>query len=107
MRDPANRRKSERIPVTEVTKCEFAAKIGEELPAVRIRDVSMEGIGVILTESMNVGETLTLRIENKQKSFSKLVLVRVAHATPLGGSFLIGGTFDVPLTYQELTCLVM
>jgi hypothetical protein len=35
------------------------------------------------------------------------VLVKVAHVTPVPGGFLVGGTFNEPLTYQEFTALVM
>ena len=107
MPDPADRRQSERFPVTADTQCQFIAAVVEDLGAARIKNVSMEGIGLILSRKVNVGTTLTIRIENKSRSFSKLVLVRVAHATPQGGTFLVGGTFDTPLTYQELSCLVM
>jgi hypothetical protein len=35
------------------------------------------------------------------------MLVRVVHVTPEHGVFLVGGTFNTPLTYDELTTLVM
>ena len=35
------------------------------------------------------------------------VLVRVAHVTPLTGGYLVGGSFVTPLTYQEMSALVL
>jgi hypothetical protein len=107
MPDPADRRQSERIPVTADTKCQFIATVVEDLGAVRIKNVSREGIGLIVGKNVTIGSTLAIRIENKPKSFSKLMLVRVVQVTPQGGSFVVGGILETPLTYQELTSLVM
>jgi hypothetical protein len=41
------------------------------------------------------------------KGLAKTVIVQIAHVTPIPGGFLAGGTFTEPLTYQELTTLVM
>jgi hypothetical protein len=46
-------------------------------------------------------------LSNPQKGLHKTVLVRVVHATPEMGGFLVGGEFVTPLTYQELTALVL
>jgi hypothetical protein len=35
------------------------------------------------------------------------VLVRVVHAQTQPGGCTVGGTFETPLTYEELTSLVM
>jgi len=46
-------------------------------------------------------------LSNPDKGFVKTMIVEVAHVTPITGAFLVGGTFLEPLTYQELTTLVM
>ena len=48
-----------------------------------------------------------MSLANPAQKLAKTMLVRVAHVTPINGGFLVGGTFLEPLTYQELTALVM
>ena len=50
---------------------------------------------------------LVVGLASPGKGFAKTVMVRVAHVTPVPGGFLVGGSFDAPLTYQELTALVL
>jgi hypothetical protein len=55
-----------------------------------------------------VGSILAIGLRNVPKGFNRVHLVHVVHVTAQsGGSFLVGGTLDPPLTYQELTGLVM
>jgi hypothetical protein len=106
--DPSDRRQSERYPVTSDTACTFAGQVAQDLGSVRIKNVSMEGIGLLTTKSVDVGAVLVVGISNKARAFSRVMLVRVAHVTAqMGGTFLVGGTFETPLTYQDLTTLVM
>ena len=46
-------------------------------------------------------------LSNPAKGFAKTVLARVAHVTPSAGAFLVGASFLTPLSYQEMTTLVM
>jgi hypothetical protein len=107
MTGPSDRRASERIPVSADTSCSFLSPVVENFGAVKIRNVSMEGIGLVVTRRVEPGTLLAVSLSNKAKGFTKTVLVRVMHATPEHGGFLIGGTFVTPLTYQELTTLVL
>lgn len=108
MEDPSDRRQSERFPVTADTTCHFAGQVAEDLGSVRIKNVSMEGIGLVVGKSVKPGAVLVVGITNKAKSFNRVMLVRVVHVTAqVGGTFLVGGTFETPLTYQDLTTLVM
>jgi hypothetical protein len=55
-----------------------------------------------------VGSIIAIGLRNVPKGFNRVHLVHVVHVTAQsGGSFIIGGTLDPPLTYQELTGLVM
>ncbi len=51
---------------------------------------------------------LAVKLANPVKNITKTLLVRIAHVTPQpGSSYLIGGTLDSPLTYEELCLFVM
>jgi hypothetical protein len=107
MGDSADRRAAARMPVNAATGCSFAAPLVTDLGTVKVRDVSLDGIGLILVRRVEVGTLLVIGLENPEKNIAKTMLVQVAHVTPIGTGFLVGGTFDQPLTYQELTALVM
>lgn len=107
MGDATDRRAAERMAVGQGTTCSLAAPVTEDFGAARIRDVSLDGVGLTLTRKVEVGALLAVVLANPGKGFSKTALVRVAHVTAVPGGFSIGGTFATPLTYQELTTLVM
>jgi hypothetical protein len=67
----------------------------------------MQGIGLVIGRRVEVGTLLAVTLSNPARSFAKTMLVRVAHATQQPGGCLVGGVFATPLTYQELTALVM
>jgi hypothetical protein len=107
MAGPADRRASERMPVNRGTSCAYVGRVIDDIGPVKIRDVSLEGIGMVLMKSVPAGSMLVVGLSNPDKGFIKTVIVEVAHVTPITGAFLVGGTFLEPLTYQELTTLVM
>jgi hypothetical protein len=100
-------RAAERFPVNGGAACAFAHQVTEAPGTVRVRDVSMDGVGLILDRRVEVGALLAVGLDNQCKGFAKTVLVRVTHVTPATGGFLVGGSFLTPLTYQEMTALVM
>ncbi|HJZ58248.1 MAG TPA: PilZ domain-containing protein [Gemmataceae bacterium] len=100
-------RHADRLPVTAGTSCSFISPVVENFGPARVRDVSMEGVGLILTHAVPLGTLLAVGLSNSQKGIAKTVLVRVVHSTPTHGGFLVGGTFVTPLSYQELTAMVM
>ncbi len=107
MADSADRRASERIPVTTGTACSFVSRVVEDVGPVKIRDVSMHGIGLVLSKIVQPGAVLVLGLANPAKGFAKTMMVKIAHVTPIPGGFLVGGSFTEALTYQEFTTLVM
>lgn len=107
MADANDRRAVERMAVSAGTGCAFAGQVTEELGPVKLRDVSMTGVGLLLSRRVEIGSLLAITLANPSQKLSKTVLVRVAHVTAAHGGYLIGGTFTEPLTYQELTALVM
>jgi hypothetical protein len=108
MTDLRDRRVAERFPVNADSACDFMSPVLEDIGAVRIKNISNEGIGLIANHEVAPGMLLAINLVNRKRSFSKTMLVRVAHVTPqAGNSYLIGGTFKTPLTYEELTTMVM
>ena len=107
MPDPKDRRAAERMAVSATTSCGFAGPVTEDFGPAKIRDVSMEGVGLLLMRQVAVGSLLAVTISNPNQKLSKTVLVRVVHVTAVHGGYLVGGTFNEPLTYQEFTALVM
>jgi hypothetical protein len=107
MPDPADRRAAERLAVTSEASCTFAARLIEDLGPVKLVNVSLEGVGLLTSRRIEPGTKLAITLANAAKGFSKTVVVQVAHSTPQLGSHLIGGTFEVPLTYAEMSVLVL
>jgi hypothetical protein len=99
---------ADRFPVNKDTRCEFAAPVAEDLGPSRIQNVSTEGVGLLLTRRVEVGARLAVSVANPAKGLARTLLVQVVHVTQqAGGSYLVGGTLSTPLTYEELTALVM
>jgi hypothetical protein len=67
----------------------------------------MGGLGLLLSRRVEPGTMLAVTLTNAGRNFSKTAIVRVVHCTAQQNGFLVGGNFEVPLTYQELTSLVM
>ena len=107
MPEPQERRAAERFQVTADTTCTFVSPVVEDFGPARIKNISMEGIGLLMTRRVEAGALVAVTLTNPAKNFVKTVLVRVAHATPQPGGCLVGGTFTAPLGYQDLTAMVM
>jgi hypothetical protein len=104
----ANQRAEERFPVNANSSCAFASPVLEDFGPVRIVNVSGAGVALITTEQVHPGLLLAIKLVNPSKKFVRMTLVRVIHVTSqAGGSYLVGGQFEIPLTYEELCILVM
>ena len=101
-------REFERMSVNDGTACILASPVLEDFGPVRIKNLSLAGIGLITPQSLSVGLLLAVKIANPAKKISKTMLARVAHVTPQAGdTFLVGCVLDTPLTYEELCAYVM
>ena len=107
MADKPERRTEERFPVNAATSCTFAGPVAEDFGPPHVHNLSMKGIGLFLRRRVEPGALLAVSLSNQARSFAKTVLVRVIHASAQPGGCLVGGTFDTPLTYQELSTLVL
>jgi hypothetical protein len=108
MTDFAEKRTAERFPVKPPTTCDFASPVLEDFGPVKIRNVSTDGIGLVVSQQLAAGMMMAINIANPAKKFSKTMLARIVHVTPQpGGTALVGCTFVTPLSYEELCLLVM
>ena len=108
MTDQSDRRAAERFPVTADTACVFLSPVLEDFGAVRIKNVSSDGIGLVVSQKVEPGLLLAITLANQSKSFKKTVLTRVVHVTAQpGGTYLVGCALTMPLTYDELCAMVM
>ncbi len=107
MSAPSDRRKSERFPVNAATTCPFLSPVVENFGPIKIKNISTDGIGLITARRLEVGTLLVVTLANPSKNFSKNIMVRVAHVTAEHASFLVGGSFTTPLTYEELSTFVL
>jgi len=79
----------------------------EDFGVARVRDISLNGIGLVLAQKVAIGTLLVIDLLNQSRGFSRTMMVRVVHVTPVNGGYLVGGDFTAPLTYQEFTSLVL
>jgi hypothetical protein len=107
MTESTDRRAAERFAVNHDTACTFFSPVVEDFPPVRVVNISMDGIGLLVGRTIKPGTLLTVTLANQARGLTKTVLVRAIHATPQPGGCMVGGQFTTPLTYQELTALVM
>src|ERR1700730_3837051 len=107
MDERGDRRSAERFPASIEATCLFASPVVEDFGPVKIKNVSLEGVGLLLSRKVETGTLLAVTLANTGKGFAKTVLVRVIHAQDQPGGCVVGGNFVTPITYEELTALVM
>ena len=107
MADSVVRRAADRLAVNASANIAFAGPVAEDYGPAKIRDVSMQEIGMVLYRQVPIGTLLVVNLAHANQKIAKTTLVRVTQVTPINGGFFIAGTFAEPLSYQELTTLVM
>jgi hypothetical protein len=108
MPDPQERRAAARFPVNMDSSCGFVLPVVDDYGPARIQNISTDGVGLILSREVAKGTILVIDLTNKAQNFSKTMLLEVMHATKqVGGTYLVGGAFLVPLTYEEMRRYVM
>lgn len=94
--------------VSAGTACPFASPVVEDFGTARVLNVSMDGVGLRLTRRVQPGTLLAVGLSNPAKGFARMMLVRVGCvADEPGGGCTVSGSFVTPLTYQEMTALVL
>jgi hypothetical protein len=103
----AEQKLPEQFPVNAGTVCPFVAPVVENFGPVKVRSVSREGVCLVLTRPVEPGVVLAVSLSNPGKGFAKAAFARVICVAAAPGGCLVHGTFVDPLTYQELTALVL
>jgi hypothetical protein len=88
------------MPVTADTSCVFVSPVFENFGPAKIKNVSMDGIGLVLSRRLEPGALLAVSLSNAARNIARTMLVRVVHVTPEQGVYLVGGEFTTPLTYE-------
>ena len=108
LRAVGSKRTAAEYPVAAGTACPFVSPVAEDFGPVRLLNVSMDGVGLRLTRRVAPGTLLAVGLSNPAKGVARTALVRVTCvADEPGGGCTVGGSFVTPLTYQEMTALVM
>jgi hypothetical protein len=103
----AEKRPTGQFPVNAGTTCPFVAPVVENFGSVKVWSVSMEGVCLVLTRPVEPGVVLAISLANPGKGFTKTAFARVVRVAAGPEGCLVHGTFVDPLTYQELTALVL
>jgi hypothetical protein len=100
-----DRRAWVRFPKNEEIWCHpVSSSVKENLDTAwmgRVRDISRTGIGLSLRQRFDPGTALIIELSHRPKVLRHL-FVHVAHATEETGRWIIGCTFDCPLSAEEL-----
>lgn len=102
----AERRASVRYESSLKGSCQTLSVQRETSWEATVRDVSPEGIGLLLSRRFEPGALLSIELIDSRDDQSRLLLGRVAHATsrPEGG-WLIGCILVSPLTEEDVQAL--
>src|SRR5271156_6224179 len=101
------RRVFRRIPVKLRVQARLSRVTEEGVWMATIRNISLEGIGLMVNRSVRLGMFLTVEIPSRPPVMRKPILVRVTHARAhTGGQWWnLGGQFVRKLTKEELDIL--
>jgi hypothetical protein len=101
------RREAKRFTVNPGAVCAFTGPAAETAGPAEVLNVSTTGVGLLMARRVKVGTVLSVTLSDRAREFSKTVLVRVVHVGGESGGWVVGGAFDTPLTFEELTALVL
>src|SRR6187200_2487920 len=85
----ADRRSTNRFPVNGGTTCTFSSPVVEDFGAVRVMNVSMDGVGLWVPRPVEPGSLLAVALANPAKGFAKTAFVRVLHVVRESGGFVV------------------
>ena len=81
--------------------------VGDALHLTAVRDLSLQGAGLLVAHSFAEGTPAHARLFNAGRRFSSHLPLRIMHATLLPeGHYLVGCHFDEPLSIRQLHALL-
>ncbi len=100
---PSDRRVSKRHTCLAAHQRLMAA-IGDDFVLAKIRNISPEGISLILSRPVEAGTVLSVDlIDTRTNRFSRTLQVRVIYSVEHpSGDWILGGTFAAKLSNEEL-----
>lgn len=99
----ANRRAADRFVPARPLSCQMTAVIREGQWAAQVRDLSMDGVGLVVNQPFAPGAVLGIDLANPTGRFVRFLLIRILHCKPEAeGIFILGGEFIGRLTQEEL-----
>jgi len=85
----------------------MTASVGRQLWRAPVRDISIEGLSLVLDQPVEPGAVLPVELPNRRWNCCHLKLLRVVHATPQPDNrWLVGSTFVRALSEDEFQALV-
>lgn len=105
--DSVERRAFARFPFNEETYCATHNGFGHERWKVRVRDVSLAGLGLIAPAKVECNSNLVVNLEIGGNGYSRPIIVQVVRceALPEGG-WLLGCKFTRRLSDADLRSLL-
>ncbi len=103
----AERRVSVRFQSNAKGSCQTLSVQREAAWEATVRNISCEGIGLLLGRRFEPGALLAIELTEAAEGRKRLLLARVAHATQQPeGHWLVGCTLVHPLTEDEVQLLL-
>ena len=79
---------------------------GESWPAT-VRNISLDGVGMVVSRAFEPGIRLRVTLHNASKSVSRTLIIRVVYTLEHpSGDWILGGAFTRALTGAELQALL-
>ena len=101
------RRVSVRFESSVIGSCRTLSIHRESAWEAIVRNISCEGIGLLLSRRFEPGALLSIELNESNEGGQRLLLAQVAHATPQPeGKWLIGCTLVNPLSEDEIPSLL-
>jgi c-di-GMP-binding flagellar brake protein YcgR len=98
----SDRRACIRHDIALPTRCERANDPEPVLVKGSARNISREGISVVLGQGFEIGDVLKIELASEQQSIATVVLACVVHVGQDGGNWVHGCAFVSELSDQEL-----
>lgn len=103
----ADRRGAPRYLPTAPLSCHLTAMIREGQWSAEVRDISVEGVGLLTAKDFERGTILGVHLGNAFGTYLRFIMVQVMHSVAqTDGRFLLGGEFVGRLEEDEMDILL-